>query len=314
MRIRNATSVARVAAACALACWQTLSVANPVLHLDIGNLAIRQQEGAFIQIDTKDGKSIHVDDRAGAHWPPIATDSDGMFYVGDKVVSSRTGRLVADGRSAGLVILGAHYRIQPDAAGKRLRVTHGTHACAFSPDALGLRSQGGARSMDLMKNAALRLVDADGPLVGLVTLLGDGPADTRYRAVKIAGDSCRVVSSTDLGNPDNLVQLGWSKAGHWWIVGSIENTLLLSSDGEHWTTRKLPDTISELVSAHLESDQRIWLAAVDSRLPLEAGPLIVFSPDGGKSWTPLKWGDPLIKEIPPYWLDGQMRARGKEEK
>lgn len=61
------------------------------------------------------------------------------------------------------------------------------------------------------------------------------------------------------------------------------------------------------------SDGRIGLSR-EIRLALDAGPLVVFSPDGGKSWTPLKWGDPLLKEMPPYWFDGQMRARGIEKK
>jgi hypothetical protein len=312
MQIHNTMSAGRMVVACVLACWQTLSVASPVLHLEIGKLKIRQQEGAFIQFDTRDGKSVRVDERAGAQWPPIVTDSEGMFYIGDKILSSRTGRLVVDEHSARLVILGAHYRIQPDAAGKVFRITHGAHSCVLNPGELGLRTQGGMQSMDLLKNASIRFVDANGPLVGLITLLGDSPADTRYRAVKISIDSCHVVSSANLGNPDNLVDLGWSEAGHWWIVGSIENTLLLSNDGEHWSTRTLPDTVSELVSAYVENDQRIWLAAIDSRLPLDAGPLIVFSSDGGKTWTPLKWGDPLIREVPSFWLDGQMRTRGKE--
>ena len=75
---------------------------------------------------------------------------------------------------------------------------------------------------------------------------------------------------------------------------------------------KLPDNISELISAYVADDQHIWLAATDSTLALDAGPLVVYSQDGGKSWVPLKWGDPLIKDIPPFWLEGQIRSRGKE--
>jgi photosystem II stability/assembly factor-like uncharacterized protein len=95
-------------------------------------------------------------------------------------------------------------------------------------------------------------------------------------------------------------------------VGSTETTLLRSNDGARWSVVKLPEQISELVSAYVADDQHIWLAAVDSTLALDDGPLIVHSEDGGKSWAPLKWGDPLIKDIPPFWLEGQIRAHAKE--
>ncbi|MCX4163677.1 MULTISPECIES: hypothetical protein [Paraburkholderia] len=149
-------------------------------------------------------------------------------------------------------------------------------------------------------------------LVALVTLPGEQPADTRYGAIRISQGNCRVLSTTDLGNPDYLVELGWSPVGRWWIVGSNLNTLLRSGDGEHWTDAKLPSTISELVSAYVANDDVIWLAAIDSTLPLAAGPLIVRSQDAGKTWTPLKWGDPLLREVPSAWLEGQMRVNGKE--
>ena len=311
MQIRKSVIFACAALALLQPLSQSSALANPVVQLDIGDLKIEQQYGSFIKFDVKDGKPIQVTDRGGAYWPPIATDSQGVFYIGDKILSADTGRLVKDEHRPDLVILGSHYRIEPNASGKAFRIARGKQMCTLKLDQLGIHAND-ARAIELLKNTSVRFVDSSGPLIALVTLLGDRPSDTRYRTVSIAPGSCRIDASADLGNPDYLVELGWSPQGHWWMAGSTENTLLRSNDGAHWSAMKLPDNMSELISAYVADDRHIWLAATDSTLALDAGPLVVYSQDGGKSWVPLKWGDPLIKEIPPFWLEGQMRSRGKE--
>ena len=311
MRFRKPMIVACLMAALVSPLAQSSALANPVEQLDIGRLKIEQQSGSYIQFDLKDGKSIRVDDRGGAFWPQIATDSHGRFYIGDKILSADTGRLIADDHKLERVILGPHYRIEPDASGRAFRIAEGRETCTLRLKSLGFQAKD-ARALELLKNTSIRFVDSSGPLIGLLTFVSNEPSDTRYRTVKIEPESCRIVASTDLGNPDNLVELGWSPQGHWWIVGSTETTLLRSNDGARWSVVKLPEQISELVSAYVADDQHIWLAAVDSTLALDDGPLIVHSEDGGKSWAPLKWGDPLIKDIPPFWLEGQIRAHAKE--
>lgn len=299
------------AALLALAFCRPAVADNPVVQLKLGDLTLRQQYGAFVDFGLSDGKFVRVEDRAGAYWPPIASDESGLFYVGSKVISTQTGKIVEDMHQPGLLMLGSHYAVAPSRSGDALRVLRQGGECTVAMNALGLGDREESAA-ELLKNTTLRFVDSSGPLVGLVTFVADKPADTRYRAVKIKGDSCRVLSSTDLGNPDNLVELGWSPKGRWWIVGSTENTLLRSRDGEHWSTMKLPSNISEVISAYVSDDNDIWLAALDSRVSLDDGPQIVHSADAGKTWTALKWDDELAKRIPAYWLEGQMRAFGKE--
>ncbi|MFD1557414.1 WD40/YVTN/BNR-like repeat-containing protein [Paraburkholderia silviterrae] len=157
----------------------------------------------------------------------------------------------------------------------------------------------------------ISFVDSDGPLVGLFrTSIGDAASDIRYWTVRIDPASCRM-RVTSLGNPDNLIEIGWSPEGHWWIVGSIETTLLQSKDGEHWTAAVLSPETSQLVSAYVSNDHEIWLAANDGRIGQDTGPSIVHSDDGGHTWVPIKWGDPVLKRLPPIWFEGQMRVNAK---
>jgi len=89
------------------------------------------------------------------------------------------------------------------------------------------------------------------------------------------------------------------------FAGSTGNTLLRSNDGAHWSVMKLPGDISELVNACVADDQHISLAATDSKPALDAGPLVVHSQDTGKSWGPLKWGDPLSGKFRRSGLKGR---------
>ena len=77
-----------------------------------------------------------------------------LFYVGNKVISAQTGRVVVDMRQPGLLMLGSHYAVAPTKSG----VGSG------------------------------RAGNASGPLLGLVTFVADKPADTHYEVAKIAGD------------------------------------------------------------------------------------------------------------------------------
>ena len=311
-RVRRCPLLLAALFALSTLCGPAVAEGNPVEELKLDRLTIRQQYGAFVDFGLSDGKFVRVEDRAGAYWPTIAADENGLFYVGSKVISAQTGRVVVDMRQPGLLMLGSHYAVAPTKSGDALRVLRQGGECTLDLDSLGLGDSDESAG-ELLKNTTLRFVDSSGPLLGLVTFVADKPADTHYEVAKIAGDSCRVLSSTKLGNRDNLVELGWSPKGAWWIVGSTENPLLRSKDGEHWSTMKLPSNISEVVSAYVSDDKEIWLAALDSRLPIDQGPQIVHSDDGGKTWAALTWDDEALKNrIPSYWLEGRMRAFGRE--
>jgi hypothetical protein len=285
--------------------------ANAMIQLSVGNIRILQEYGAFVEFHLKDGEVILVKDRGGSYWPPIFTDNAGIFYIGDKVISASTGRLVKDKKNANMVVLGSYNGLIADGFDGQLKILNKNKICTVADDTLGLNTAH-TPAIELLKNTSLRFVDSSGPIVSLVTLSGEKPSDTHYRIVSISPDSCRVLSSVDIGNPDYLVELAWSPKGHWWITGSNENILLRSTNAKDWITTKLPSNISETVSSYISSDRDFWVAAIDSSQPLDAGPLIIHSGDGGKTWVPLKWGDSLMREIPPFWLEGQMRAYGRQ--
>lgn len=299
-------------AATAFLCFgQIASADNPLLKLDMGQLKIFQKYGAFVKFELKNGEIIQVEDKAGTYWPPINMSSRGVIYLGDKVIDSASGTLIRDEKNPNLVAVGGHLTIIANNQRRSISLVRDGRRCEIPLRSFGERATD-QKVVDLLKDTSLRFVDSDGPLVVLVTSFGSAPSDTTYRILTIAQDACRIDSSVNIGNPDYLVELGWSPEGHWWIIGSTENTLLRSSDGKAWTTIRLPETISELTSAYVSDSKEIWLAAVDSRLPLDAGPLLINSKDGGNSWVPLTWDSPLMKELPKYWLEGQMRAHGKE--
>ena len=171
MQIRKSVIFACAALALLQPLSQSSALANPVVQLDIGDLKIEQQYGSFIKFDVKDGKPIQVTDRGGAYWPPIATDSQGVFYIGDKILSADTGRLVKDEHRPDLVILGSHYRIEPNASGKAFRIARGKQMCTLKLDQLGIHAND-ARAIELLKNTSVRFVDSSGPLIALRHFIG----------------------------------------------------------------------------------------------------------------------------------------------
>jgi hypothetical protein len=281
---------------------------NPTQQLEIGRLTIDQKPTVSLRFVLSNGRRIDVSDTAGFYWPPVATDQQGRFYIGRASVDSRSGRLFRVNGDKKAIVLGSHYTVSADDVHRAVQIWRGAHECTIGIDKFGLGSANG-RVSDFLRGV-IRFVDADGPLVALVTLDGREAGDTHYLAVSILPDSCDV-EATDLGNPDLLVEIGWTPRGHWWIAGSKEGTLIRSEDGRHWVTTHLPENISELTSAYVVAPGSIWLAANDAAQGISDNPELIYSEDNGKSWIPLTWNSQWMRNIPPYWLEGQMRARGK---
>ncbi|MBN3817850.1 hypothetical protein G3N57_15075 [Paraburkholderia sp. Se-20369] len=281
---------------------------NPLHKLEIGRLTIFQKDSEYLRFVLADNRKIAVTDKAGFYWPLVNADTQGRFYIGNRTIDSASGRVVKTDADRRAIVLGAHYTVSADDGRHSVKITRDGHACEVDVRKLGLDPSDGSVSTFL--RGVIRFVDADGPLVGLVTLGGEQAGDTRYLAVRISPETCDV-KSTDLGNPDYLFELGWTPNGHWWITGSIEGTLMRSDDGITWATTKLPGHISQAVSAYIVDPSHVWLAANYSPMADEDNPELVYSEDGGKTWTPLTWQNSLMSRVPPYWLEGQMRARGK---
>ncbi|KKL31522.1 hypothetical protein WR30_33075 [Burkholderia contaminans FFH2055] len=281
---------------------------NPVHKLEIGRLTIFQKYSEYLRFVLADDRQIAVTDTAGFYWPLVSADTQGRFYIGNRVIDSANGRVVKTDADRRAIVLGAHYTVSADDVRHSVKVRRGGHECEVNVRKLGLDPADGSASEFL--RGVVRFVDADGPLVGLVTLGGNQAGDTRYLAVSISPETC-AVKSTDLGNPDYLFELGWTPNGHWWITGTTEGTLIRSDDGITWATTQLPDTISQVVSAYVADPNHVWLAANYAHMADKDNPEIVYSEDGGKTWTPLTWQSGLKSRIPPYWLEGQMRSRSK---
>ncbi|KWI29658.1 WD40/YVTN/BNR-like repeat-containing protein [Burkholderia stagnalis] len=309
--MRYAQWTRTIVAAALLACGRAAcadDAGNPLHKLEIGRLTVFQKYSKYLRFELADGRRVAVTDTAGFYWPPVNADTQGRFYVGNKVIDSVSGRMVKTDSDRRAIVLGSRYTVSADDARHAVKIRRGAHVCEVDVRKLGLDSADERASAFL--HGAIRFVDADGPLVGLVTLSGSDAGDTRYLAVRIAPDTC-AVTSTDLGNPDFLVELGWTPDGRWWITGATEGTLIRSDDGITWATTKLPDRISQTVSAYVADPRHVWLAANHADMTNEDNPEIVYSEDGGKTWTPLTWQSKLMSRVPPYWLEGQMRARGK---
>ncbi|RFP14158.1 hypothetical protein D0T25_22010 [Duganella sp. BJB488] len=237
----------------------------------------------------------------GRPWPALSLDEAGRIYAGGTVIDGATGRVVSRADAA----LALPHGVEVAVLDERYRFRRGGKECSLSPRQLHLDAKKSA--LDALKDANLVLTSASDTLLALVTRFGADGAVADYLVERIDIARCRVVAPQRLGNPDLLVELAHSERGGWWITGSVEQTLLRSSDGRRWRKVNLPAGLSSLVSAHVVNEREIWLAAA---LPQGDGPsphLLVYSDDGGKRWRNLKANDPLLARLPAAWLEGQKR-------
>lgn len=281
---------------------------NPIHRLEVGRLIVIQKYTEYVRLVLRGGQTVEVSDDAGFYWPPINIDQGGYFYVGSKTIDSTTGAIVAVNPDRNSIVLGRHYVVAPDDARNALKIEHGGRECIVGVERLGLSSSDG-RPSDVLRGV-VRFVDADGPLVGFVKLGEGKEGNARYQAIRISPDTCHV-DIVDLGNPDLLVEIGWTPGGHWWITGATEGTLIRSNDGKNWVSSSLPSEISQLVSAHVVDKDRIWLAANDSRSRGVDDAQIIYSGNGGKTWIPVTQSGKLVSGVPKFWLEGQMRLRSR---
>lgn len=294
--------------------WNRESLAqSSALEFELGSTRVYQKYGDFLRFALKDGRTIHVEDRAGSYWPPVHIDDRGFIYVGDKIIDSRTGVLIRDRNRPGTVIVGPHIEVASAPSGDSLSLLRTDGSCEIPLSALQKGLTG--TSTESVLHGRVRFAESTNTLAVLSSVFTDEGDKLAYRASIIDPQSCRVVAGVDLGNPDLLVELGWSQAGGFWIVGAQEPTLLRSDDGKRWATVTLPSHFSELMSAYIPANGDIWLAALDgNRADAVDSPALIHSADNGKSWQTLTWGSPLLTQVPKYWLEGQLRAHGREVK
>lgn len=236
----------------------------------------------------------------GKTWPLLALDAGGRIYAGATVIDARTGR-VTPGEPA--LALPAGVSVAVDGDGYLLR--QGRHACRLPLRRLHVAH--GKSPLEVLKDANLAFAGNARQLLALATQFSADGKVAGYLVERIDVARCTVSVEQQLGNPDLLVELGYAPGGGWWVTGSIEQTLLHSTDGRHWRKVRLPDGLSSLASSYVADAREIWLAAV---WPGANGPspyLLVYSGDGGRHWRNLADGDPLLARIPAGWLEGQKR-------
>ena len=237
----------------------------------------------------------------GKSWPALSLDEAGHIYAGGTVIDNATGRALT---SAGAALALPH-DVEVAVQDERYRFRRGGRECRLSPQQLHL--DGKKSALDALKDANLVLTSASDALLALATRFGPDGAVADYLVERIDIGRCQVVMQKRLGNPDLLVELGHSDRGGWWITGSVEQTLLRSSDGRSWRKVSLPAGLSSLVSSYVVNEREIWLAAVLPEGDGSSPYLLVYSGDGGKHWRNLLADDPLLANIPVAWLEGQKR-------
>ncbi len=284
----------RAALAAALSCLCLTAPAQfAPYQYSVGKLRFHEQPGqlriASISVELMKG---------GGEWPPVLLDENGQINVGNAILDSASGKVLASGKQE--VNLTRGLAVIPGKDDFHLR-RNGVR-CRMSRTALGLSKD--LSPLGHMRSRHLRIVPSDRDVLAL-TRQDNGD----YTVLKIDLGRCAVSARHALGNPDYLVELGWSGKGGWWLTGSIEQTLLRSADGLAWIAVPL-DGVSSLVSSYIVNDNDIWLAAImaDHVNPDKDAYELLHSGDGGKSWTGARPGDALMAKLPPYWLEGARRA------
>lgn len=237
----------------------------------------------------------------GKTWPVLMLDEVGIIYAGNVVIDSATGW--SKSYPEALLVLPHDTWIGEKNGG--FQIQRGNRTCFFSLQHLGLDKR--RSSHTTLKNANIIFSNRGTTLLALVTQFGQDGRTLNYRVENININACKISSQVNLGTPDLLVELGYSTHGGWWMTGTIEQTLLQSSDGIHWTKAALPAELSGLVSAYVANAREIWLAA---SLPMEDPPspyLLVYSENGGRTWRNVAKEDPVLQRLPQGWLEGKRR-------
>jgi hypothetical protein len=284
---------------CQAACAQSddlrYKVGNTVFSEDKQHLVIHTVPPT--QVDIQPG---------GKLWPPVVLDEAGRIYAGQVVIDANSGREIPGKHGASDAVLVRYpYDVQVEVRAGGYEITKNRRRCNFSARNLGLGKEKSA--LAFLRDGNLRIASSGRNVLALVTQFSGEGTVSAYQVDRIDLASCKVASVNTLGNPDLLVEIAASSHGGWWITGSIEQTLLRSEDGKTWGKVPLPPELSSLISSYVVNPSEIWLAAMLAS-DTELNPyMLVYSANGGKTWTSLKKDDPLLKKVPSAWLEGQKR-------
>jgi hypothetical protein len=289
-----------------LGCAMPVAAQFAPYRYHIGKIAFHEKPGQ-LTITLPSSRSLPVDLLGGGEWPPVVMAENGQLSVGKVLIDSVSGTVLSETRQArGLTLTAGKH-------GFSLR-RNGAH-CTLSRAALGLSTA--MSPLNYLKSRHVQIVASDTAVLALTRQDSDDPTQDRhaYAIKNIDMGACKVSATRALGDPDYLVELGWTSKGGWWITGSIEQTLLRSGDGLTWTAVPLDSNAMGLISSYVVDANEIWLAAFmpDAARPdLDAFELL-YSHDAGQTWRGVRPGDALMRSIPPYWLEGARRSAGGQK-
>lgn len=273
------------------------------LHYKVGNVAFTEN---IDQIHVQSAPPVNIEVLPGGKpWPPLRLDELGRIFAGAVVIDPTTGKLLNSGSpevsSAGNVVkLPSNPEVRSLSTGYEFR--HRDSRCTIAYKRLGATRD--RTPLEAPQEANVKLAASDDKILALVTsFLADGQT-TRYHVHSIDPRTCKLSSATKLASSDLLVELGRSRQGSWWITGSVEQTLMASTDGQKWHHINVPEGLWSLVSSYIVNIKQISLAGILDNSD-DYPNLLIYSADGGATWTNLRRDDPLLDKVPAGWLEGQ---------
>jgi hypothetical protein len=289
-----------------IACTGAVATAGmPVHKYQIGKVAFAETTRG-INMSLPAGRSVAVTTvLGGLVWPPVQLDENGQISAGNLLLDSATGNVLARHPKGPIALANG---LSVSAGTKSFTLMRGTTRCQLSRADLGLAAD--LSPLALLRSRYLHLATSDQEVLALTHRQFDEPAGNRnaFAVRKIDLAACKVVASADLGDPDYLIELAWSKKGGWWITGAKEGVLLRSNDGIAWRQTPVDPSISSIMSAYLVDPDTIWLAAIMPAQGDADAYELLYSRDAGATWNGARPGDAVLRTMPPYWLEGARRA------
>lgn len=288
-----------------------LSLANAQMYVNkysYGKVKFTETERS-IEIQLPNTDIYRVDILPGGKvWPPLLIDEDGDIFFGNKIFNSKAEKLTktTNSNETSLIKLPFDNEVIPTPDGYLFKKRN--HICRISKHSLQIKNN--ESSLESLKRWGISIAADEQNILVLRTAIKKGnQGDEKINIVfKIDVTKCKIISQEKLGDPDNLLELAWSKEGGWWITGSIEGILLRSKNGSNWHKVPLPNDISSLVSSYVINQNEIWLAAVLAS-SIETDPyLLIYSGNGGQTWVSMKKDDPLLSKLPLNWIEGLSRV------
>lgn len=239
-------------------------------------------------------------------WPWFVVGDNGVISAGNKDINTKTGEVTVVASNKGALSIGNGFILEIMGS-NRLQLTKGGDSCRVNISNFG-SFEAGVSILDLLRLGHLYIASADTYLVALTKNI-DNYDSSEYRTSRIDFPSCEVTSANKLEDQDYFAEIGWTKNGGWWLVGSIEQTLLRSDNGLKWSEVNIPKNTNALLGAYPKTANEIWIAARIDPARAGMGPMLAKTDDGGLTWREVTFQSKDLKGLPYYWLEGRLRGR-----